>query len=62
MKPANPREAIITDIDGVAQIVESKGVRKVIVRGEDEEKSYNIPYGAASHPRRSSPIRGRSDH
>ena len=39
-------EAIITDIDGVAQIVESKGVRKVIVRGEDEEKSYNIPYGA----------------
>jgi DNA-directed RNA polymerase subunit beta' len=39
-------EAIITDIDGVAQIVESKGVRKVIVRGEEEERTYNIPYGA----------------
>ncbi|MGI6036832.1 MAG: DNA-directed RNA polymerase subunit beta' [Limnochordia bacterium] len=39
-------QAIITDIDGVVEIVESKGIRKVIVKGEEEDKAYNIPYGA----------------
>ncbi len=40
-------QAIITEVDGVVSIVESKGSRKVVVTTEDgEEKAYNIPYGA----------------
>ena len=40
-------QAIITEIAGTAKIVESKGVRKVIVTDEQgEEKSYTVPYGA----------------
>jgi len=40
-------QAIITEVDGVASIVESKGSRKVIVTTpEGEERAYNIPYGA----------------
>ena len=40
-------QAIITEVDGVCRIVETKGTRKVIVTTETgEEKSYTIPYGA----------------
>jgi DNA-directed RNA polymerase subunit beta' len=40
-------QAIISENAGVCRIVESKGVRKVVVTGEDgEEKQYTIPYGA----------------
>ena len=40
-------QAIITEVDGTCTIVETKGVRKVIVTTPDgEEKSYTIPYGA----------------
>ena len=40
-------QAIITEVDGVVAIVESKGSRKVVITTPDgEEKSYNIPYGA----------------
>ncbi|NLY30399.1 MAG: DNA-directed RNA polymerase subunit beta' [Firmicutes bacterium] len=40
-------QAIITEIAGTARIVESKGVRKVVVTDEQgEEKSYTVPYGA----------------
>ncbi len=40
-------QAIITEIAGTVRIVESKGVRKVIVTDEQgEERSYTVPYGA----------------
>src|SRR5690606_33823970 len=40
-------QAIITEVDGVVAIVESKGSRKVVVTtAESEERVYNIPYGA----------------
>jgi len=40
-------QAIITEVDGVVEIQESKGSRKVIVRtAEGEERAYTIPYGA----------------
>ncbi|NLA57492.1 MAG: DNA-directed RNA polymerase subunit beta', partial [Firmicutes bacterium] len=40
-------QAIITEIAGTTRIVESKGVRKVIVTDEHgEERSYTVPYGA----------------
>src|SRR5690606_19657972 len=40
-------QAVITEVDGVVSIVESKGSRKVVVTTQDgEEKVYNIPYGA----------------
>jgi len=40
-------QAIITEVDGVVSIVESKGSRKVVVTtAEGEERVYNIPYGA----------------
>ena len=40
-------QAVISEIDGTVEIIESKGSRKVVVTGEDQEsKSYNIPYGA----------------
>ena len=47
LERASPRQAIITEVDGVCRIVETKGTRKVIVTTETgEEKSYTIPYGA----------------
>lgn len=40
-------QAIITEVDGVASIVEAKGTRKIHVTTEDhDEKAYTIPYGA----------------
>ncbi len=42
--------AIITEISGVAQITETKEKgeikREIIVKGEEEAKSYDIPYGS----------------
>jgi len=40
-------QAIITEIDGIVKFVESKGVRKAVITGDNnEEKVYTIPYGA----------------
>ncbi|MBO8142608.1 MAG: DNA-directed RNA polymerase subunit beta' [Firmicutes bacterium] len=40
-------QAIITEVDGTVQVVDAKGMRKVIVTTPDgEEHSYQIPYGA----------------
>ncbi len=40
-------QAIIAEVEGTTEIVESKGTRKVIVNMEgDEPKAYTIPYGA----------------
>lgn len=40
-------QAIITEISGMAKIVEVKGIRRVSVHAEDEEERlYQIPYGA----------------
>lgn len=39
-------QAVISEIDGTVEIVESKGSRKVIVTNDEESKNYNIPYGA----------------
>ena len=40
-------QAVITENDGTVEIVETKGVRKVIVTdSEQESMSYNIPYGS----------------
>ncbi len=38
-------QAVITEIDGTVEIVESKGSRKVIVTNGEDSKSYSIPYG-----------------
>ena len=48
LKPVNRKgQAIITAISGTVEIVENKGVRKVIVTGDEAEpKTYTIPYGA----------------
>ncbi|NLJ73416.1 MAG: DNA-directed RNA polymerase subunit beta' [Firmicutes bacterium] len=39
-------QAIIAEIPGTLSIVETKGVRKAHVKGDGEEKTYTIPYGA----------------
>ena len=39
-------QAVISEIDGTVEVVESKGSRKVVVTNDEESKAYNIPYGA----------------
>ncbi|HHY46633.1 MAG TPA: DNA-directed RNA polymerase subunit beta' [Firmicutes bacterium] len=40
-------QAVITEVSGVARILESKGVRKVVITMDDgTEKVYPVPYGA----------------
>src|SRR5690625_963594 len=40
-------QAIVTEVNGTCEIVETKGTRKVVVTGDDgSENSYTIPYGA----------------
>jgi len=39
-------QAVISEISGTVEIVESKGSRKVIVTNDEDSKTYNIPYGA----------------
>ncbi|HHY10339.1 MAG TPA: DNA-directed RNA polymerase subunit beta' [Firmicutes bacterium] len=39
-------QAIISEIAGTLEIDESKGVRKAIIKGAEEDKTYTIPYGA----------------
>ncbi|HHX02601.1 MAG TPA: DNA-directed RNA polymerase subunit beta' [Firmicutes bacterium] len=39
-------QAVISEIDGTVEVVESKGSRKVIVTNDEDSKTYNIPYGA----------------
>ncbi|MGE5584183.1 MAG: DNA-directed RNA polymerase subunit beta' [Bacillota bacterium] len=40
-------QAIISEVDGVVRVTETKGTRKVIVRTDQgEEKAYTVPYGA----------------
>lgn len=39
-------QAIISEIAGTLSVVESKGIRKAVIKGEENEKSYTIPYGA----------------
>ncbi|MDD4153369.1 MAG: DNA-directed RNA polymerase subunit beta', partial [bacterium] len=39
--------AIVSDINGIVEITETKGVRKIIIKADDgEEKAYTVPYGA----------------
>ncbi len=38
-------QAVITEIDGTVEVVESKGSRKIVVTNDEESKSYTIPYG-----------------
>jgi len=39
--------AIVSDINGVVEIAEVKGVRKIVIKADDgEEKAYTVPYGA----------------
>ena len=50
-------QAIITAISGTVEIVENKGVRKVIVTGDEAEpKTYTIPYGARLRVRNGSQV------
>jgi DNA-directed RNA polymerase subunit beta' len=40
-------QAVVSEIEGVVRITDSKGIRRVTVRNsEGEEKAYSIPYGA----------------
>ncbi|MDD3926850.1 MAG: hypothetical protein PHT33_09350, partial [bacterium] len=39
--------AIVSDMKGIVEIAEVKGLRKIIIKSEDdEEKAYTVPYGA----------------
>jgi len=39
-------QAVITEIDGVVEVMENKGSRKVIVTNDEDSRTYAIPYGA----------------
>ncbi|HWQ61058.1 MAG TPA: DNA-directed RNA polymerase subunit beta' [Negativicutes bacterium] len=55
-KPKRP--AIITEVDGTAEIREVKGIRRVsVVPGVGEERVYQIPYGARIIVKDGVPIR-----
>ncbi len=41
--PKNP--AILSEIDGVVQVQQEKGGRKVLVKGDVSTKEYTVPYG-----------------
>ncbi|NLJ80845.1 MAG: DNA-directed RNA polymerase subunit beta' [Firmicutes bacterium] len=49
-------QAIISEIAGILTIGESRGVRRAVVKNEEEEKSYTIPYGARLRVRDGSEI------
>ncbi len=50
-------QAVIAEINGSIEIVESKGSRKVVITGDDlESRSYNIPYGARLRVRTGSTV------
>ncbi|NLM04820.1 MAG: DNA-directed RNA polymerase subunit beta' [Clostridiales bacterium] len=38
--------AIISEIDGTVEIIETKNKREVIIRNEEDEKKYEIPYSS----------------
>ncbi len=55
-KPKRP--AIITEVDGTAEIREVKGIRRVsVVPGVGEERVYQIPYGARVIAKDGMPVR-----